>query len=168
MQGVQIPMINNGADALTAARAAKYAPMGTRGLATTRAANFGLKQPFQITEHIASSNAETMVVAQVETGTSVEHLSEILVAPEIDVVFIGPNDLSLSLGFPGQLKHPKVQEAFDTIIGAVTKTDKALGILVPNVEAALEWQAKGARYIMVVMEALLAPAVRSFLTTMRG
>jgi 2-keto-3-deoxy-L-rhamnonate aldolase RhmA len=66
------------------------------------------------------------------------------------------------------LKHPKVQEAFDTIIGAVTKTDKALGILVPSVEAALEWQAKGARYIMVVMEALLAPAVRSFLTTMRG
>jgi 4-hydroxy-2-oxoheptanedioate aldolase len=169
MQGVQIPMINNGADASVAARASKYAPLGTRGLAAARAANYGLKQqPFSTIEHIASSNAETMVVAQVETGTSVAHLDEILATPDVDVVFIGPNDLSLSLGFPGQMKHPAVQEAFDTITAAVTKSDKALGILVPDVEAALEWQAKGARYIMVVMEALLAPAVRSFLTATRG
>lgn len=168
IQGVQIPMINTGADAQTAARAAKYAPMGTRGLATTRAANYGLKLPFAITDHIATSNAETMVVAQVETETSIEHLHEIIAVPEIDVIFIGPNDLSLSLGVPGELKHPKVQAAFDTIISAVTHSDKALGILVPNAEAALEWQAKGARYIMVVMEAILAPAVRGFLKTVRG
>jgi 4-hydroxy-2-oxoheptanedioate aldolase len=167
MQGVQIPMINSGADAQTAARAAKYQPMGTRGLATTRAANYGLILPFSIADHITRANAETMVVAQVETRASIEGLPAILQVPEIDVVFIGPNDLSLSLGFPGDLQHPKVQQAFDTIISAVTQTDKALGILVPTVEAALQWQAKGARYIMVVMEALLAPAVRGFLKTVR-
>jgi 4-hydroxy-2-oxoheptanedioate aldolase len=167
IQGVQIPMINTGVDAETAARAAKYAPLGTRGLATTRAANYGQILPFSITSHIARSNAETMVVAQVETAASIEHLSEILAVPEIDVIFIGPNDLSLSLGFPGEMQHPKVQKGFDTIISAVTQTDKALGMLVPSAEAALEWQAKGARYIMVVMEALLAPAVRGFLKTVR-
>ena len=68
---------------------------------------------------------------------------------------------------PGDMQHPEVQQAFDTIISAVTKTDKALGVLVPNVEAALEWQRKGVRYIMVVMEAILAPAVRAFLKTAR-
>jgi 4-hydroxy-2-oxoheptanedioate aldolase len=108
-----------------------------------------------------------MLVVQVETPTAIEDLPAILEVPGIDVIFIGPNDLSLSLGFPGQLQHPIVQQAFDRIIAAVTPTEKALGILVPNVEAALEWQAKGARYIMVVMEAILGPAIRSFLKTAR-
>jgi hypothetical protein len=52
-------------------------------------------------------------------------------------------------------------------MAAVQGSDKALGVLVPTVEAALQWQRRGARYIMVVMEAILAPAVRSFLTTLR-
>jgi 4-hydroxy-2-oxoheptanedioate aldolase len=167
MQGVQIPMINSGAEAQTAARAAKYHPLGTRGLAATRAANFGQLLPFNIADHVARSNTEALTIVQVETPASIEELPAILEAPGIDVIFIGPNDLSLSLGFPGDMQHPKVQHAFDTIISAVTKTDKALGVLVPNVEAALQWQAKGVRYIMVVMEALLAPAVRGFLKTVR-
>jgi len=167
MQGVQIPMINSGVEAQVAAHAAKYHPMGTRGLATTRAAQFGQILPFSIAGHVESSNAETLVIAQVETPASIRNLSAILQVPEIDVIFIGPNDLSLSLGHPGEMQHPDVQQAFDTIISAVTKTDKALGVLVPNVEAALEWQRKGVRYIMVVMEAILGPAVRAFLKTAR-
>lgn len=167
MQGVQIPMINSKAEAETAARAAKYHPLGTRGLATTRAAHFGQVFPFSIADHVTSSNAETLVIVQVETLASVEQLPSILQVPEVDVIFIGPNDLSLSMGVPGELQHPKVQAAFDNIISAVTKTDKALGVLVPTVEAAQQWRTRGARYIMVVMEALLAPAVRSFLKTAR-
>ena len=167
MQGVQIPMINSGAEAEAAARAAKYHPLGTRGLATTRAAQFGQILPFSIASHVESSNAETLVIAQVETPASIAELPAIVQVPGIDVIFIGPNDLSLSLGHPGDMQHPKVQEAFGTIISAVSKTDKALGVLVPNVEAALEWQRKGVRYIMVVMEAILGPAVRAFLKTAR-
>ena len=167
MQGVQIPMINSGAEAQVAAHAAKYYPMGTRGLATTRAAQFGQILPFSIAAHVESSNAETLVIAQVETPTSIQSLPAILQVPEIDVMFIGPNDLSLSLGHPGDMQHPDIQHAFETIISAVSKTDKALGVLVPNVEAAQEWQRKGVRYIMVVMEAILGPAVRAFLKTAR-
>jgi 4-hydroxy-2-oxoheptanedioate aldolase len=165
VQGVQIPMITTGAEAQTAAHAAKYHPLGTRGLATTRAAKYGLVPPFHLAGHISRANAETLVVAQVETEGSIEQLPAILAVPEIDVIFIGPNDLSLSLGLPGQLKHPAVLAAFDTIIAAVTQSDKALGILVSDAEAALEWQARGARYIMIVMEALLTPAVGNFLKT---
>ena len=167
IQGVQIPMINSAAEAMTAARAAKYHPIGTRGLAATRAAQYGQVLPFRIADQVVRANAETMVVAQVETPAAVEALPAILQVPEIDVIFIGPNDLSLALGVPGELQHPLVQQAFDTIISAVTATDKALGILVPTVEAALEWQARGARYIMVVMEAILGPATRGFLKTVR-
>lgn len=167
MQGVQIPMINSKAEAEIAARAAKYSPAGTRGLAATRAANFGQVLPFSVANHIATSNSETLVIAQVETVASVEQLPAILQVPEIDVIFVGPNDLSLSLGVPGEFQHQKVQQAFDNIISAVTKTDKALGVLVPTVEGAREWKSRGARYIMVVMEAILGPAVGSFLKTVR-
>jgi 4-hydroxy-2-oxoheptanedioate aldolase len=165
--GVQVPMINSGAEALTAARAAKYHPLGTRGLAATRAAHYGQVLPFHIADHVARANAETLLIAQVETPAAVEELPAILAVPDIDVIFIGPNDLSLALGVPGQMQHPLVQQAFDRIIEAVTKSDKALGILVPTAEAALEWQARGARYIMVVMEAILGPATRGFLKTVR-
>lgn len=167
IQGVQIPMINSGVEALTAARAAKYHPLGTRGLAATRAAHYGQVLPFNIADHVVRANAETLVIAQVETPAAIKALPAILAVPEIDVVFIGPNDLSLALGVPGDLRHPSVQAAFDTIISAVTQTDKALGILVPDAEAALVWQARGARYIMVVMEAILGPATRGFLKTVR-
>jgi 4-hydroxy-2-oxoheptanedioate aldolase len=167
MQGVQIPMINSRQEAEVAARAAKYPPIGTRGLATTRASRFGQVLPFRISDHIETSNAETLVIAQVETVAAMDQVAEILSVPEVDVIFVGPNDLSLSLGFPGDFQQTEVQAAFDNISSAVAKTDKALGVLVPSVEAAREWRARGARYIMVVMEALLAPAARSFLKTVR-
>jgi len=165
--GVQVPMINSGAEARTASRAAKYHPLGTRGLATTRAAKYGQILPFNLANQVTRANQETMIIAQVETPAAIDELPAILEVPELDVVFIGPSDLSLSLGFPGELQHPSVQLAFDRIVSAVTQSDKALGILVPTVEAALEWQARGARYIMVVMEAILGPAVRGFLKTVR-
>jgi 4-hydroxy-2-oxoheptanedioate aldolase len=167
MQGIQVPMVNSGAEALAAARASKYHPLGTRGLATTRVSRFGQIAPFSLPDHVSSSNQETLLIVQVETPASIAQLPSILEVPGIDVIFIGPNDLSLSLGYPGEMQHPKVQQAFDTVISAVAKTDKALGVLVPNVEAALEWQQKGVRYIMVVMEALLGPAARAFLKSAR-
>ena len=168
MQGVQIPMINSGAEAVTAARAAKYHPLGMRGLAVTRAAQYGQVLPFSVADQVVRANAETLVIAQVETPAAIEALPAILEVPEIDVIFIGPNDLSLSLGLPGQLQHPTVEQAFDRIIKAVAQTDKALGILVPTAEKAVEWQGRGARYVMVVMEALLGPAVRGFLQNVRS
>lgn len=77
---------------------------------------------------MAKSHSETLVIAQVETVASMNQLSSILQVPEIDVIFVGPNDLSFSLGVPGEFQHPKLQDAFDTISTAVTKTDKALGV----------------------------------------
>lgn len=168
MQGVQIPMINTGKEAEIAATATKYGPFGTRGLATARVAKYGQAQPFTIKGHIESSNTETLVIAQVETLAGIEQLPSILQVPGIDVVFIGPNDLSLSLGVPGDLQHPSVQKAFQDITSAVLATDKALGIMVPNAEAARQWQERGARYIMIVLEAVLGPAVRGFLKTVRA
>ena len=167
IQGIQVPMVNSAAEAETAVRAAKYAPLGTRGLAGARAANYGQLLPFSYPAHITKSNAESLVILQVETPASIDALPEIVKIPEIDVIFIGPTDLSLSLGHPGDFKHPEVQAAFARIIGIVEGSGKALGVLAANTEASLEWKARGARYIMSVFEAIMGPAIRGYLKTVR-
>jgi 4-hydroxy-2-oxoheptanedioate aldolase len=168
IQGVQVPMVNTGEQASAAVRAAKYAPLGCRGLAGARAAKYGQVLPFRFPDHIAASNAETMVIVQVETPEAIENLAEIVAVPEIDVIFIGPNDLSLSHGHPGDLKHLVVQEAFERIIAGVAGSGKALGVLAATTEAALEWRGRGARYILGQFEAIMGPAVREHLRIVRG
>ena len=108
-----------------------------------------------------------MVIVQVETPASIEELPEIVKVPGIDVVFIGPTDLSNSLGHPGDFAHPDVQAAFDRIIAIVGKSDKALGVLATTTEASLEWRARGARYLLCVVEAIMGPAIRAYLKTVR-
>lgn len=168
VMGAMVPMINSVADAEAAVRSIKYAPRGQRGLAGVRAAAFGQVPGFNFKNYIAEANNETLVIAQVETAAAVDALPDIVQIPDIDVIFIGPTDLSQSVGVPGELQHPAVQELFDRIISIVTASDKALGILVPNAEAAKQWQARGARFVLVVMDALLGPACRGFLQAARG
>jgi 4-hydroxy-2-oxoheptanedioate aldolase len=168
IQGIQVPMVNSAAEAQAAVRAAKYAPLGSRGLAGARAANYGQVLPFTYPKYVAKANAETMVIVQVETPESIDALPEIVKIPEIDVIFIGPTDLSLCLGHPGEFHHPEVLAAFNRIIAIVEKSDKALGVLAANTEASLEWRARGARFIMSVFEALMGPPIREYLKTVRG
>jgi len=167
IQGVQIPMVNTAAEAAAAVRAAKYQPLGNRGLAGARAANYGQLLPFSFAAHIQESNDETMVIVQVETPASIDHLPEIVKVPGVDVVFIGPTDLSNSLGHPGDFRHPEVQAAFGRIVSIVGDSDKVLGVLATTVEDSLEWRARGARYLLCVYEAIMGPAIRSFLKAVR-
>jgi len=167
VQGVMTPLINSVADAEAAVRSVKYPPRGARGVAGVRAADYGQVQPFSFKDYIAKANDETMLIAQIETAAAVEALPDIVKVPDIDVIFIGPTDLSTSLGVPGELQHPRVQEAFSRIIEVVNASDKALGILVPNADAARQWMDRGARFILIVMDALLGPACRNYLNTVR-
>ena len=167
IQGIQIPMVNTAAEAEAALRAARYAPLGTRGLAGARAAGYAQRLPFSYPAHVAHSNAESMVIVQVETAKAIEALPEIVEVPGIDVIFIGPTDLSLSLGYPGDFSHPTVQAAFQRIVAIVENSDKALGVLAADTRASLEWRARGARYIMSVFEAIMGPAIRQYLKDVR-
>jgi len=118
-------------------------------------------------EYIRKANEESLVIVQIETEQAVDQIEDYLTVPDIDVIFIGPTDLSNSLGFPGQKDHPKVQAAVNKVIDAVTKTDIALGIFVGNAPAALEWKARGARFIAIGLEGLLKPACRDYLQAVR-
>ncbi len=165
-QGLHVPWVNSATEAEAAIRSVKYHPRGIRGLASVRAADYSQVTPFP--EYTQRANAETLVVVQVETAQAVECLSEIVGVDGVDVIFIGPTDLSHSLGVPGQLQHPRVRAAMDRIIETVAQTKIALGVNVSSAEAAREWRQRGARYISIAMESIIAPAMRGYLTSVRS
>jgi len=163
--GLHVPWVNSAAEAEAAVRSVKYHPRGQRGLAGVRAADYG--QAGSLADYTRQANAETLVVVHIETAEAVACAAEIAAVDGIDVVFIGPTDLSQSLGVPGQPQHPEVLAAIDKIIAAVAASPAALGIMVPNPAAARQWRARGARYIAIGMENILAPAAREYLRTVR-
>jgi len=163
--GLHVPWVNSAAEAEAAVRAVKYRPRGARGLASVRAADYGQAAP--LAEYVQQANAETLVVLHVETGEAIEHLPKIAAVDGVDVIFIGPTDLSHSLGFPGQAQHPTVQAAMERIAEIVAQSSAALGIMVGNVAAARQWRDRGARYIAVGLESLLSPAAREYLREAR-
>jgi 4-hydroxy-2-oxoheptanedioate aldolase len=164
-QGLHVPWVNSGPEAEAAVRAVKYHPRGVRGLAGVRAADFGQAGP--LVDYVRQANAETLVVIHIETADAVERLPEIVAVDGVDVIFIGPTDLSHSYGQPGNPQHPTVQVAMQRIIDTVASTNLALGILVTSSTAAREWRQRGARYIATTIESLLTPAARDYLKAVR-
>jgi 4-hydroxy-2-oxoheptanedioate aldolase len=165
-QGLHVPWVNTVEDAERAVRAVKYFPRGNRGLAGVRAADFA--QVGNFGDYIAQANAETLVVLQIESVQAVEQLSEMIDIDGVDVIFIGPSDLTHSLGVAGQMDHPKVKSTLDRIVELVEPSNKALGIMVGSAVAAREWRQRGARYITIGLDSIVSPAVLAYLSACRG
>jgi 4-hydroxy-2-oxoheptanedioate aldolase len=164
-QGAHIPMVSNGREAELAVSSVKYGPRGNRGLAPVRAADFGQNGPLQ--EYVVQANRQTLVVAQIETPEAIDELSEIIAVDGIDVVFVGPSDLSQALGVPGQLSHPDVEHAVERIVRTVAASDCVLGVFATSGEAARAWRERGARYIATSLEALVVASSTSYFETLR-
>jgi len=165
-QGCHVPHVHSGQDADAAVRSVKYHPRGLRGLANTRAAQYG--QVGSLGEYVVEANSETLVVVQAESMEAVERISEIAAVPDVDVVFIGPTDLSQSFGVAGDINDGRVRAGMERIAAAVEETDAALGVMVASAAAAADWQKRGARYIAVSLEAIVAPAAEAYLRSARG
>ena len=143
--GIQVPLVDSKADAQSVIDSTKYAPVGKRGFAASqRSAKYGF---MNAAEYAKVSNENTMVACYCETLESIKNLDEILTLPELDIVFIGPYDISQALGVLGEVNHPKVLAAIDEIISKTKKAGKAAGIIAANAEAAKKLIAKGAQYI---------------------
>jgi 4-hydroxy-2-oxoheptanedioate aldolase len=157
--GVIVPHVSTADDARAAVHAAHYPPAGGRGLAvSTRAGHHGT---VALTQHLAAAAANTVVVAQVEDRDSVLHSAEIAATPRLNAVWIGPSDLSLSMGLPGQMEHPDVIAAIDRIASDVIgSSDCALCVLVDTPEQAADWRKRGARIVLFNSTAILANELR--------
>lgn len=159
--GVQVPQVNSKEDAKRVIQAAKYGPVGDRGVAIPRAIEFGM---VDLLPAYKKANEETLVVVHCETEECYNHLDEILSVPEIDVVFLGPFDMSQSLGIPQQFEHPKMLEVIDTVLQKTKAAGKIPGIYAGNATQAKRRAEQGFQYIAVGMaETILAEAFRKII-----
>ena len=162
--GVHVPLVGSAEEARAAVAAVKYAPLGSRGLAGVRAASYG---SIPLAEYTAQANEATIVVIQVETRAAVERVGEIVAVEGVDVVFVGPTDLSQAYGVTGQTGHPLLEQAYDEIAEAVASSPAALGVLVTDEAGAARWYERGARYIAVTIDSLIVSRTRAFLAGVR-
>jgi 2-dehydro-3-deoxyglucarate aldolase len=136
--GVIVPMVNTKADAELAVSMVKFPPMGKRGVGLARAQGYGMN----FDDYIKRNNQDSLVIVQIEHIDAVNNIEEILSVPGIDGTFIGPYDLSLSLGVAGQLSHPSVQEAKGKVLKAALNKGLAAGLhIVQPATAVDEYQA---------------------------
>jgi 2-keto-3-deoxy-L-rhamnonate aldolase RhmA len=122
--GVIVPWVNTKEQAIQAVRSAKYPPKGIRGCGPRRVAMYGLNTK----EYLQVADDLTMVIAQIETQEAIDNLEEILSVEGIDAIFVGPADLSMSLGFHGEQTHPKNLEAIWKILEVAKKAKTPVGI----------------------------------------
>jgi len=125
--GVMVPMVNTVDEAHLLANAAVYAPLGTRGMAAglARATAYGINTD----NYLASYRENFRLMIQIETSDAVERVNELASVSGVDGVFIGPYDLSGSLGHLGEPEHPDTRAAIGKIIDAVKVHGKILGTL---------------------------------------
>lgn len=146
-QGLLVPQVNSRQEAEAIARAARYYPEGFRGVATPRASDYGMSG--SILDYMAHANENLLLAVQCENIACVEHLDEIAAVPGIDVIFVGPFDLSQSMGIPGQVNAPGIRAVAAQVLDATARHGKYAGIFASTVEQALAYRDMGFRYIIV-------------------
>ena len=153
--GIQVPQVNDRETAQAIVRYSKYSPLGRRGVAFPRSADYGLTD---LDKYFSCANSQTMIVSHCENTACLENLDDICQIPEIDVIFLGPYDLSQSMGITGQVTHPRIREAAEKVVTATRKYGKVAGIFAGTGAIAKERAAQGFQYITVGMDTTLFAA----------
>ena len=164
--GVQIPQVNSAETARAAVESSHYHPVGRRGLAMPRAAEYGA---LSVKEYFQRSLDQTLVIAQCESAEGLENIEAVAEVPGIDVIFLGPFDLSHSLGIPGEVEDPRIKEAERRTVEVCEKNGKAAGIFAVNGAAGRQRMLQGFRYVTICTDAMmLCAAVSGELDSFRG
>lgn len=164
--GIMFPRVDNDDQAYDAVAAMRYPPGGVRGVAiANRACEFGAAyRPYMQT-----AGDSLLCVVQIETESSVHNVEEIAAVEGVDVLFIGPSDLSQSLGVFGEFRHPTFVSAVRRIAGAAHENRKALGILLPKPEEFEFYHELGFRFIASGADGpLLSSAARTLLRSLHS
>ncbi len=149
--GLIFPHLNTPEEAAAAVSRSRYAPQGTRGVGLSRAQGYGAR----LDEDLASSNAGTSLIGQVEHIDAVRNIDWILEVPGIDAAFVGPYDLSASLGKPGRVSDPDVLQAVGLVKEACAKHGVPAGIFAGTTEAASKALKDGFTFVCVASDVTL-------------
>jgi 2-dehydro-3-deoxyglucarate aldolase/4-hydroxy-2-oxoheptanedioate aldolase len=147
--GLLVPYVNTREEAEAAVKACKYPPDGIRGVAgSPRAAGYGQN----VSNYLPNANDQILVLTAVETAAAVENLDDILAVSGLDGIFIGPMDLSTSMGYMGNPGHPEVQAAIETIEHKTLGAGKILSTITGSWEQAQARYEKGYQMIMLMAD----------------
>lgn len=150
-QTILLPFVQNAHEAQAAVQATRYPGAGIRGMGgSTRAANFG-----RTADYVARAAEELCVLVQVETAEALNQIEAIAAVDGIDGIFIGPADLSASLGYPGKANHPEVGKTIDDAIRRIRACGKAPGILMVDEPRARECLELGAQFVAVALDTVM-------------
>jgi len=159
--GVQVPHVNTAEDARRAVSAVRFGPGAGRGLAVgTRPDRYGMGA--KMSDFTQQANEQSLVCVQFEHRAAIDNADEILAVDGVDVFFIGPSDLSQSMGHPGNAAHPDVAGAIDATLAKITAAGHCSGMpaAADAVEATL---AKGVTYTYTHLPKLLGAGVAAFM-----
>jgi 2-keto-3-deoxy-L-rhamnonate aldolase RhmA len=167
-QGIMLPRVTDAVHVQEAVSYMKYPPMGRRGCAFARGSTDFRGGP--LAESMRAANEETLFMVQIETVEALEDIDSILEVPGVDAALLGPTDLSIALGEPGQIDSPVMQDAIRKTIAACQRHDVAPAIQLLDLDAAAAWADSGMRVLSLFSEMTLllrgGAAVASTLRTM--
>ncbi len=142
--GIMVPRVSNQEEALAAVRGLRYPPQGVRGVASmNRACQFG--EGFRA--YVSEANTSLLGIVQIETEESLNNLDAIAETDGVDVLFLGPLDLSHGLGIAGQFDHPRFLEALQATASAAQRHGKAAGTLIGRPQDLPKYASLGYRFI---------------------
>lgn len=142
--GVMVPWVNNAEEARAAAASMRYFPDGIRGAArTNRGTGFG----FDFDEYFSNANDNLLTVVQIESTEAVEAAADIAAVDGVDVLFVGPFDLSITMGMMNGFEEPAFKEALDKVAAAAKGAGKAAGILLSKSEEVADVVDRGYTFI---------------------
>jgi 4-hydroxy-2-oxoheptanedioate aldolase len=142
--GIHVPQITNAEVAKQVMELAKFAPSGMRGVCRfVRAADYSSMDRYRYFEEAN----EAVVILGLEGAEAIENVGQIIAVEGIDIIFIGPYDLSQSLGLTGQIDHPRVAEQMVEMINICIPRGIAVGTFVETIESAIKWRDLGVKYI---------------------
>jgi 4-hydroxy-2-oxoheptanedioate aldolase len=139
-QGIVVPHVNTRAEAEAAVAAVKFAPIGKRGMFTSR-------QGFGVDDYLQTANDQSLLIVLIEDIVAIRSLDEIVKVDHIDVFFVAPSDLATSMGHIGNIGHPEVQQTIDGAIGKIVQAGRTAGMLV-NAGNAERYTRLGVRCVM--------------------
>jgi 4-hydroxy-2-oxoheptanedioate aldolase len=157
--GILVPQVNTAEEARRVVQAARYYPQGSRGVAGTRASDYGFTP---LTEYFGLANRRNLVAVQCENIACLPELDKIAATEGIDMIFVGPYDLSASMGAPGKVGYEFIRDTVDAVLAAAKRHGKLTGIFTKDPAEAKFYADLGMHLVIVGTD------IQSFAGVCRG
>jgi 4-hydroxy-2-oxoheptanedioate aldolase len=152
--GVLVPRVSTEAQARAAVSATRYPPLGQRGVGPGRAAAYG----YRIPDYLAKANEEIVLAIQIETAEGLANIAEIAAVDGVDVIFVGPGDLSVSIGALGPEGKDKLDQAIKSIVRVALDAGRTVGLFRPAADDIAAWSATGISFFVLASDTMFLGA----------